>query len=237
MPYAWFIWSLILLGIWSVTYLALRDPDGRREMLVTSAITSLFGLTEPVFVPAYWLPPSLFDLAAKTRFDIESLLFSFGIGGLAVALYEVVLPGRHAAVLEHERAHRRHRLHVWAVASGPVAFGMLYVATPLNPIYSATLAFVMGGAFTAYCRPDLVVRMVASGGIFLALYFVYFWTLTLAFPAYVALVWNLPALSGVLVAGVPAEELLFAATFGFMWSSTYEHVAWRRHTLGRHQSG
>jgi hypothetical protein len=29
-------------------------------------------------VPEYWRPPSLFDLALKNGFDIESLLFAFG---------------------------------------------------------------------------------------------------------------------------------------------------------------
>jgi len=46
-----------------------------------SWLTALFGLTEPRFVPEYWNPPSLFDLAQCTGFDIESLIFCFGIGG------------------------------------------------------------------------------------------------------------------------------------------------------------
>lgn len=70
-----------MLLIWAVVYLTLRSNDSTREMLIVSLWTSLLGLTEPLFVPAYWNPPSLFDLAQRTRFDIESLLFSFGVGG------------------------------------------------------------------------------------------------------------------------------------------------------------
>ena len=40
--------------------------------------------------------------------------------------------------------------------------------------------------------------------------------------------WNLAALSGVIFAGVPLEELMFAFTFGLYWSSVYEHLAWKR---------
>lgn len=40
----------------------------------------LLGFTEPLFVPAYWNPPTLFDLAQRTGFDIESLIFTFAIG-------------------------------------------------------------------------------------------------------------------------------------------------------------
>jgi hypothetical protein len=41
----------------------------------------------------YWNPPSLFDLARTSGFDIESLIFSFGIGGIGAVLYNL-LTGR-----------------------------------------------------------------------------------------------------------------------------------------------
>jgi hypothetical protein len=37
-------------------------------------------------------------------------------------------------------------------------------------------------------------------------------------------VWNFTDISGILVAGIPLEELLFAFAFGMMWSSAYEHT-------------
>lgn len=235
MRYAWLTWSLILLAVWSVVYVSTKDRESRREMLVVSAVTSLFGLTEPIFVPAYWTPPSLFDLAARTRFDIESVLFSFGIGGLAVVIYEALWRGRHVTMPADERMAARHRLHLVALVSAPATFVILFVVDAviwqrLNPIYTTCIAFVAGALFTLYCRPDLLRKMLASAAVFLALYFAYFWTLTLAFPDYVRQVWNLPALSGILIAGIPVEELLFAATFGLMWSSVYEHIMWRRVT-------
>jgi hypothetical protein len=100
--------------------------------------------------------------------------------------------------------------------------------TTLNPIYAAVIALAGGFLATLYCRPDLWRKMVASGILFLLLYFVVFALFNLAFPGYVAAVWNLKAVSGVLLWGVPLEELLFAFTFGLYWSSLYEHLAWRR---------
>ena len=235
LQYAWFVWSMILFVVWAVVFVSLRDAEARREMLVVSAATSLFGLTEPIFVPAYWTPPSLFDLAARTGFDIESVIFSFGIGGLAVALYESARATRgHEPVPGGERMSPRHRLHVWALVSAPVTFGIVYPLTFwwLNPIYTASFALLVGGAFSSYCRPDLVRKMAGSALLFVGLYFVYFLSLTLVFPDYVEVVWNLEALSGLLVLGVPVEELAFAAAFGFQWSSTYEHVMWLR-PIGR----
>ncbi len=228
MQYAWLIWSLMLVGIWLAVYLFLDTKDKKREMLTVSLWTSLLGLTEPLFVPEYWSPPSLFDLASRTGFDIESLIFSFGIGGLAVVLYERIFRTKHQAISKAERHSPRHRFHLWAIASAPIIFIILLVATSLNPLHSAVIAMIVGGLFAWYCWPDLKKKMLVSALIFLGIYFIYFLTLIAMYPGYVERVWNLPAISGILIFGIPLEELAFALSFGFIWSSIYEHLTWRK---------
>ncbi len=49
-------------------------------------------------------------------------------------------------------------------------------------------------------------------------------------PGYIEQVWNLPALSGVLLVGIPLEELAFGFTFGLYWAGIYEHFTWHRFT-------
>lgn len=227
MQYAWLIWSLILIVIWAAIYFSLNTKDKKKEMLTVSLWTSLLGLSEPFFVPEYWSPPSLFDLALNTGFDIESLIFSFGIGGIAVVIYELLFPLTHQQMTMHERHLVRHKYHLFALLSAPILFILFIIATRLNPIYSAIFAMTAGGLFTWYCRPDLKKKMFVSTGLFTALYFVYFLTLIVMFPGYVEQVWNLKAISGILVFGIPLEELLFAASLGFLWSSVYEHIKWR----------
>lgn len=227
MQYAWFIWSIILLFIWFVVYFSLKNKQSRKEMLYVSLITAFFGLTEPIFVPKYWNPPSLFNLAQNTGFDIESLLFSFGIGGVAVVVYELFFKSRHKTMSIHEMHKKRHRYHLFAIFSAPVIFILLFSFTTLNPIYSTIFALLGGGIFTWYCRPDLKRKMIFSAFLFLFLYFVYFQSLILIFPGYVENVWNLGAISGILILGIPLEELIFAFSFGFLWSSIYEHIKWR----------
>lgn len=228
MHYAWLIWSLILLIPWSVIYFSLPSHEKKREMFVVSFWTSLVGITEPFFVPTYWSPPSLFDLAWRTGFDIESFIFSFGIGGIAVVAYDRFFRLRDKKVPPHNRMSPRHRYHLLALISAPVIFVVLFFSTSLNPIYSAVVAMVLGGIATWYCRPDLKNKMLVSALIFLGIYFVYFQSLIALYPGYVEQVWNLKALSGVLILGIPLEELLFAASFGFLWSSVYEHFTWHK---------
>jgi len=70
--------------------------------------------------------------------------------------------------------------------------------------------------------------MLVSGLIFILIYFITFSLLNLFFPGYTEAVWNLSAISGIIIIGVPLEELLWAFTFGLYWSSIYEHLTWRK---------
>ena len=81
----WLLWATAFLLPWILVFAA--RPVLRRRMLWASALTAPFGLTEPLFVPEYWNPPSLFDLAQRTGFDVESIIFCFALGGLGVSGY------------------------------------------------------------------------------------------------------------------------------------------------------
>lgn len=226
--YAWFVWSMLLIVIWAMVYFSLKTRGEQKRMLVVSLWTSVLGLTEPLFVPEYWSPPSLFDLALRTGFDIESLIFSFGIGGIAVVIYNRIFRVAEEKVPAREQYTHHHRHHLFALLSAPVVLLVLLIATPFNPLYSSIIAMTVGGLAAWYCRLDLKKKMIASAFIFFGIYFVYFLTLIALYPGYVERVWNLSAISGILIFGIPLEELLFALSFGFIWSSLYEHITWRK---------
>ena len=230
--YVWFIWSLLILAIWFVV-LILNKPL-RKEMLWASFGTAPLGLAEPLFVPDYWNPPSLFDLARRTGFDIESIIFSFAVGGLAAILYETIFKVKHARMAEEDRRHKRHRLHLLALTSPFVIFVIQATLTNWNHIYCAIVAMFLGGIAALLCRPDLKKKIWVGGSLFLGLYFIIFLGLVTVFPAYVRNVWNLSHISGILILGIPLEELMFAFTLGMLWSSFYEHIYWYK--LARGQS-
>jgi len=226
--YAYAIWAVFLVVIWILVMAGLREPAARREMLLTSLLTMTLGLSEPIFVPQYWNPPTLFNLAELTGFDLESLVFAFAVGGLASVMYERFFPVRHEPIGRLARHHPRHRWHSIALTSPVVIFLAFYLLDWFNPIYSAIIALFGGGLCAGYCRPDLLHKMISSAVIFGAFYFVFFLSIVWVYPEYVRQVWNLADISGVLLLGVPAEEVLFALAFGFLWSSVYEHATWIR---------
>ena len=118
--YVWLTWASAFLAPWAALYLAF--PLQRKTMLWASAFTAPFGLTEPLFVPEYWNPPSLFDLAARTGFDIESLIFTFAIGGAAAVLYSILTGRGTQPMAIRERHQPLHRHHYKALASPFIAF-------------------------------------------------------------------------------------------------------------------
>lgn len=218
----WFFWSMGVLAIWIIIFAFFREE--RKEMLFVSLWTMPFGLTEPFFVPEYWNPPSLFNLAAKTGFDIESLIFTFALGGIAAVLYELFFKTKHKII--SKKIIRRHKWHLVGLILTFASFFLLYFFTNLNPIYSGIISLLIGAFLTLLCRPDLKMKMIYSGFLFLAIYFMYFLLLNLFYHDWVQDIWNLNSISGILLFGIPVEELVFAFSFGLMWSSFYEHFKW-----------
>jgi hypothetical protein len=109
----------------------------------------------------------------------------------------------------------------------PFAVFLALIFFPWNPIYPAIVAMVIGGVATASCRPDLKIKMWVGGFLFLAVYVIFLLGLRWLWPGYIERVWNLKALTGVLISGMPLEEFFFAFGFGMYWSGVYEHVMWK----------
>jgi hypothetical protein len=221
--FVWLIWSSAFLLPWIALYLT--TPLLRPVMWRASLATSVFGLTEPIFVPGYWNPPSLFDLAQRTGFDVESVIFAFAIGGVGAILYNVLTRTHLAPVAPGKPREPLHRFHRIALLV-PYASFIPLALLPWNSIYAAIVALSLGSAASVVCRPRLAKKTLTGGALFLGFYAVFMVALVWFAPGYIAQVWNLPALSGVLVYGIPLEEFLFGAAFGLYWSGVYEHYTW-----------
>lgn len=222
--YIWLTWASAFLVPWLALYAAV--PRLRSRMLWASLFTMPFGLTEPLFVPEYWAPPSLFDLAFRTGFDIESLIFCFGIGGVGSVLYEIAMRSSMRVMSRGEREAHRHRYHHLALTAPFITFPLLYPFA-WNPIYPAIVAMAVGVAATVACRPDLARRIWLGGALFVGYYGVFLLGLEWSAPGYIARVWTLDALTGIRLGPFPIEEFLFAAGFGGYWSAVYEHFTWK----------
>ena len=216
--------SIILCIIWTILFTL--KSNLRKEMILASIFTMPFGLTEPLFVPKYWNPDTLFNLAKTTGFDIESLIFSFMIGGIGAVLYEMFFKVKHIKITKHEMHMAKHKIHHLALSSPAIIFLILFFTIKLNPIYLAIISMFFGALATLYCRPDLKNKIWIGGFLFLLVYFISFLFIILIYPNWVQTTWNLNKILNILILGIPLEELMFAFTFGMLWSSVYEHFKW-----------
>lgn len=228
--YVWLMWSSAFLVPWIILYFA-SIQQHRVQMWWASVFMAPFGLTEPFFVPEYWNPPSLFELAQRTGFDIESMIFSFAIGGIGAVLYNSIMHKRLEPLAPEERHHSRHRWHRWALATPFALFPILYLL-PWNVIYAGITAMLAGAIVAVLCRPDLKANTLVGGVLFLVIYMIFLLGLKWSAPGYIEQVWNLKALSGAFIYGLPLEELVFGFSFGLIWTGIYEHFTWKRSVTG-----
>lgn len=226
--YVWLFWSGSLLILWVILFGRLRAH--RSIMLTASLIGMLLGISQPYFVPAYWAPPSVMDLALTTGFDLESLIFCFAISGLCVGLLNHAWSG--VVTLPTDRPERRQTINRWylpALASSFVFFPLAYGVWPWNPIYLAICTLFVGGISAQLCFPETSRKSLAVVGQFLALYAIPLLLIEWMAPDYTEQVWQLDRISGWFVLGIPLEEFLFAISFCLCCNGVYMLLLWHRY--------
>jgi len=191
----------------------------RPEMRWGTLIAAPMALTSILFVPLYWMPPSLFNLDQKIRVGIEDFLWAAAVGGIASVVGELFLKERLAGIRKS-----RHKRHYAPFILIVVLFVVLEVWHPAKTMNNTIISFAVGALVLCCLRRNLIPLMLTSSVSFTALYFGLFLCVLALYPEFVERYYNLPNLIGIRVLGVPIEELLFAATGGAIWSVAYEYV-------------
>lgn len=215
--------SLALFAVWAVVlFLSKRT---RHEQIVMSVI----GL---VLAPGAMAVASIDyrNAAATGTVGIEDLLFAFCMFGIASVIYQFAL-GKHTKKLRgarillshpatHWLAHLVIALGVWAV----VALS-LTVVLGLSSIQAAIVGGLLVGTYVIADRKDLLFDALLSGIFVAVLVFaaeqLFFVRL---YPEAAAQYWQNGNLSGLVLAGVPLEEILWAAVVGFAIGPLYEYM-------------
>jgi hypothetical protein len=191
----------------------------RKEIRWGTLLATPLALTSLLFVPQYWTPPSLFDLDQKIHVGIEDFLWAAAVGGMAAVVGEILLKEK----LREVRSRRRKR-HYGPFIVIVVVFAALEFWHSNKTMLNTIVCFAVGAVVLAYLRRDLIPLMLTGLASFTVLYFLLFQWVLLLYPEFVTRYWNLPNLIGKFVAGVPIEELLFAATGGAIFSVAYEYL-------------
>jgi hypothetical protein len=224
--YSYLVGALIFAATWLVCYLI--GKKYRAMIRWGSLISAPFALTSVWFIPQYWTPPSLFNLDMRYKVGLEDFLWAAAVGGIASAIGEILLKERLAA--HRRQAHQRHYAPFVVMV---VLFAALEHWRPGKTIYNTIISLTVGAIGVAILRRDLLPMMAVGALDFTALYFALFVVVLLLYPEFVRRFYNIPNLWGMFIAGVPIEELLFAASGGAVWSVAYEYVQGYRFETGR----
>jgi hypothetical protein len=202
--YAYLIGDAFFLVVWFVLFF-LR-PDLRKKMLVMSIFVAPFGFTQFFYFQDYWRPEYYFGmLPGKT--GIEDILFCFLVGGVATVIYEEVFG------LRWSKRHLKNHQY-WMLAAG--AFGLVgmfigNIILKFNAMYVSVFLLLVVGAFMLLVRPDLFADALMSGILFSLLFLIFYISFfNIVFKGIIQSWWLLKNISGVLILGVPIEEVLWA---------------------------
>ncbi len=222
--YAYITGCLVLFAFW--LFIFLKRKDLRREMLWASLCGMPFGFMDFFLVPGYWNPDSLFGLIRRYGVGIESFVFLFVMAGIVSVVYEFL---RKEKLVRMARGGRPHH---WLIFFIPLAYVVMSVLFPLKAVYNLMIVGAAGAAVTAFFRRDLRKQIFASAFIFSFLYFGVFVLVNFMFKGMVQEFYNLKNTWGILVLGVPLEEIGVAFFAGAFWSTIYEYTkAYREKSL------
>jgi len=210
-----FLPAFLLLFFWR--------SDLRREMCIAGLVFGIVAfLSEPIFILHYWHPEYIFPLsyAGIPLGSFEDFLYGFLKGGIAAVIYEVLFAKSFARKKNREHQWKHMILPIYAV--GVALFVLPIVLWAWNPIYTSALSSVVILVPLALYRSDLLSEAFTSGFLVVLLTFVGYQILLVFFPGVIEAWWRLENLSGIMISGIPIEEMLESFVVGFFGGPFYE---------------
>ena len=226
-----------------------------REFWWASLTCTALGFTEPPFVPSYWSPPSILKFG-HWDFESFPFCFAVGgitavltelppVKGFLLDLYYSVerilrwlltlvsriTGGRiHPAILDRPAVsilipRDQLRIETMLLVTFSLAVFGVTGQFAINIIYKSAIVCLSSALWIAWRRPSLRWQIPGGGISFTLLYAIVLVVTGLRYPGFYDH-WNLQALSGIFILGAPAEEYLYAFTFGAFWAPLYE--AWKQ---------
>lgn len=216
LKYAYLVGSLVFLVFWILLYIHRKDL--RREMWVTSITVAIVSVATAHYwwTVDWWRPQTI----TGTRVGIEDFVTGFTAGGVAAVIYEEVFRKRHI----RNRKLRRHHPGVFTMLlllSNTTAFS--FWGTGLTSFSASAVSMIIVTSLMLYYRRDLINSGFISGILMALVSLPAYWVVIFLSPGWVNATYLFKNLSGILVAGVPVEELIFWFLTGFLIGPFYEY--------------
>jgi hypothetical protein len=174
-----------------------------------------FCLYEIFFIPEYWAPSTILD----RHVGLEDVLFSFATGGIAWLVPALAMGGTITLTWHPRRFLRR-----FAGGAGlGITSSLILWGLGLSIMTAVLLCIGVGIVVLAWRFPRLHTLALAGAAGFGLLYSLVLASLFMLLPDF-ASQWTPSRLSDARLAGLPAEEILWACGFGAVWPRFVAYV-------------
>lgn len=164
----------------------------------------------------YWNPTYVFG----ENFPFEDFLYGFIFGGISTEILELFIKDKQSK----SRSRPRYDLVITFLLVSLVCFLLFVDKLGLNSIIAHIVPPIIVGLYVSYLRRDLAKKALATGLIMTILTFFWQFLILVIYPDAINNHWYLENLTGILLAGVPIEELVFAFALGYGASFVYELI-------------
>ncbi len=189
-----------------------RYPTFRMPMLITSALYGLAGpLGELWFLQDYWHPDYWLPVAIwKWRFGIEDYVLTFTMVGTAMALFEKFGTENEWGPLPSVSWKSFYRLYM--IGCFGLALMIIFNwVIGIKSMHATLLTCLITYTVVYWRRPLWILRLLpVATGFALFYWCVLRFIMMPLFPGIIDRWWNLEALWGIYLAGVPLEEPIWA---------------------------
>lgn len=215
--YVYLFYSLLFIALWVVLFVWRRDL--RLPMLLMSVLIAPLGpASEAYYLRDYWKPTTI----TGTPVGIEDLIFSFAIGGIALALYPSTM--RRSLIKTAASKPNPFIVLIFAVILG-ISLSVGSSILKINSVLSSVAAFLLTALFIVILRRDLFAVALISGFLTLVLFVGIYQIMLAVYPSLLATWCTGCNPSGVVILGINLEEYLWDASWGMIGGILYPSIA------------
>lgn len=216
--YTYLISTLLLVALWVVLYLFRKDA--RREMWIMSLVVVAAGLfMQYVFwIKDWWQPITI----TGASWGIEDFLGLFGIGGATAVIYEELFIKK--LYFKKTRGYFSLKYAVILLTLFGVLHGTSFFVFNLHSSISWIIATIVPVIIIYLLRPDLIINSIATGVILTIVGFLGFAIINFVQQDFIYAWWQFTKLTGIVILGVPLEDIVWFITFGMFIGPLYEFL-------------
>jgi hypothetical protein len=226
LQYIYFFGSIVASLPWLVVFFFRKDLQ--REMLVMGLLFMVPAVIAEYFIWTvdYWRPITL----EGTRIGFEDILLGFTNGGLIAICYEFFLGKKHL-LLEKKNTNVSALLIFLLLV---FVLTLLFWGFHVNSSIATPISFLVAVTALLLLRRDLIVYSLVSGTITMIGSIPVYIILEYLSPKFVNKTWLIGNLTGITIAGIPIEDLIYYFTLGCLLGTFY--LFWKNEGLNPHST-